>query len=87
MDNRNTPKMGALKVFSIIGIILSVLITVFGFLGISNLDASVYNSETNNFDYNSIHGRDALFFLFLFNGAFFLTFSIVACVKAFKNYN
>jgi hypothetical protein len=87
MTNSNIPQMGALKVFSIIGIILSVLITVFGLMSVGELSATEWNDTTNTLDYHSVRGDALIGFLFLFNGAFFLTFSIIACVKAFKRYD
>ncbi len=77
------PNLTVLKVFSVIGIILSVILFIVG-AGVLNLHASgCWNCDC----YPYVSGNEELAVITFMLSLFFLTFSIITAVKAFKRYN
>lgn len=78
----SAPNMGVLKVFSIIGIVLSIILFVLG-AGVMDLHASgCWSCDC----YPYVSGNEELATGIFILSILFLTFSIIAMVKAFKRY-
>ena len=75
--------MGTLRVFSIIGLVMS-LVTFGAAAGVADLRATDYSYDSDCYCY--VQGEDEMSALIVFLGLFFLTFSIIAMVKSFKKY-
>lgn len=80
--SHNKPRMGALKVFSIIGMLLSLIVFFVG-IGVMNLYASgCYNCDC----YPYVRNNEEYGAIIMVSAILMLVFSIVAMVKAFKSY-
>ena len=77
-----TPKMGILKVFSIVGVLFSLVVFFMG-VAVMNLYASgCYNCDC----YPYVRNNEEYGLMIILSGVILLTFSVIAMVKAFKKY-
>ncbi len=78
----NMPKLGVLKVFSILGMLLSILLFIMAFL-VGEMRGWCWGDD---YSYCYPYNRDEYAIIIGFLAIFFLFFSIIAAVKSFKRY-
>jgi len=79
------PNMGALKAFSIIGLIFSLILFIIG-IGVFNISGYCYDYYDNCSCYGDSDEQEIFGAITIILSLIFLTQSIITATKAFKNY-
>ena len=77
------PKLGVLKVFGIIGLLISIVLIIMG-IAVANMSAYCWDYDCDC--YPVIYEKEPYAIIFVILGVLFLTQSIITMVKAFKKY-